>query len=498
MFLGGGYIMEAQRAALYIRVSTEDQLEFSPDAQKRALLEYAKRNNFIIEENYIYIDEGISGRNAKNRPAFQQMIKIAKSKPIPFDIILVHKFDRFARSREDSVVYKALLRRECKIQVISITEQFEDDKFSVIMEAMLEAMAEYYSLNLADEVKKGMTEKAKRGGFMARCPLGYKIVEKGKLPQIVPEEAEIIKLIFHKFVNEDYTYQQIINYLNDSGFHSKNGNRFEKRNIKYILQNPLYAGYTRWNYRKNSKLNPSDEWIIAKGSHEAIISKETFDHAVAKVKKIQEMYDIKHRPSNEYKHWLSGMMKCAYCGGAMTYTPGSKNYAYYRCNKRLKGSCDTPNSLSLQKLEKAILEKLKSDIAQIDSLDVEQIQSIQETDEIGLIEKQLKKTRRKYDLAKKAFLTEIDSLEEYKENKVRIQKEETDLLSQLDKLKSKPSPSKQKGFFTQITSAYKILISENATIEEKNKALRSFVKKIAIDAPNETIDIEYYYDERSL
>ena len=115
--------------ALYIRVSTEDQLEFSPDAQKKSLIEYAKKNNYQIDERYIFMDEGISGTSAKRRPAFMRMIATAKAKPKPFDAILVHKFDRFARSREDSVVYKSLLRKECGIKVISITEQLEDDKF---------------------------------------------------------------------------------------------------------------------------------------------------------------------------------------------------------------------------------------------------------------------------------------------------------------------------------------------------------------------------------
>jgi len=127
--------------ACYIRVSTDDQTEFSPDAQLKALKEYAKRNNIILSKEHIYIDEGISGKRADKRPAFQLMIKTAKSKPKPFDVILVHKFDRFARSREDSVVYKSLLKKEAGVRVVSITEHLEDDKFSVILEAMLEAMA---------------------------------------------------------------------------------------------------------------------------------------------------------------------------------------------------------------------------------------------------------------------------------------------------------------------------------------------------------------------
>ena len=98
------------------------------------------------------------------------MIAAAKGKPPPFTAILVHKFDRFARNREDSIVYKSLLRLQCGVQVISITEHLEDDRMGLILEAMLEAMAEYYSINLADEVRKGMVEKGPPGGCKRRPP----------------------------------------------------------------------------------------------------------------------------------------------------------------------------------------------------------------------------------------------------------------------------------------------------------------------------------------
>ena len=118
-----------QKGACYIRVSTNDQIEYSPDAQLKAIKKYCKDNNILLDNEHVYIDEGISGRKAEKRPAFQDMIKHAKKKE--FDVILVHKFDRFARSREDSVVYKSLLKKECNIRVVSITESIEDDKFTI-------------------------------------------------------------------------------------------------------------------------------------------------------------------------------------------------------------------------------------------------------------------------------------------------------------------------------------------------------------------------------
>ena len=144
-----------KKGAIYVRVSSEEQARdgYSIDAQIKALKDYALKNDIFIEEQYIYKDEGISGRKAEKRPAFMEMIKTAKSKPKKFDVILVHKFDRFSRNREDSIVYKSLLKKECGINVISITEHLDpDDKMSIILEAFLEAMAEYYSINLSEEV----------------------------------------------------------------------------------------------------------------------------------------------------------------------------------------------------------------------------------------------------------------------------------------------------------------------------------------------------------
>ena len=98
-------------AAAYIRVSTDDQIEYSPDSQLKAIRKYAKEHELILPEEFIFIDEGISGRKADKRPSFQRMIGTAKLKPKPFDVILLWKFSRFARNRTDAIVYKNLLRK---------------------------------------------------------------------------------------------------------------------------------------------------------------------------------------------------------------------------------------------------------------------------------------------------------------------------------------------------------------------------------------------------
>lgn len=149
--------MQKRMAALYVRVSTEDQAELSPDAQKRLLLEYAKKNDLITCEEFIFC-ESVSGRHAQKRPEFQKMIAMAKQSSHPFDVILVWKFSRFARNQEESIVYKSMLKKD-DVEVISISEPLVDGPFGSLIERIIEWMDEYYSIRLSGEVKRGMKEK---------------------------------------------------------------------------------------------------------------------------------------------------------------------------------------------------------------------------------------------------------------------------------------------------------------------------------------------------
>ena len=231
-------------AAAYIRVSTEDQVEYSPDSQLKAIRDYARKNDMILPEEFIFVDEGISGRKAAKRPEFMKMIGTAKIKPKQFDVILLWKFSRFARNREDSIVYKSMLRKQCGIEVISISEQLGEDKTSILIEALIEAMDEYYSINLAEEVKRGMTEKFGRGLKVSGPPLGYDM-KNGEF--VVNEQgAEIVRRIFDLYVNQDMGYLNIARELNAEGIRTLHGNDFETRTIAYIIKNPVYIGMQRW------------------------------------------------------------------------------------------------------------------------------------------------------------------------------------------------------------------------------------------------------------
>ena len=112
-------------AAAYIRVSDDRQDEYSPDSQLKLIREYASRNGYCVPDEYVFYDDGISGRSVKKRKAFNDMIAFAKSKEHPFQAILVWKFSRFARNQEESIVYKSMLRR-IGVSVISISETIDD------------------------------------------------------------------------------------------------------------------------------------------------------------------------------------------------------------------------------------------------------------------------------------------------------------------------------------------------------------------------------------
>lgn len=112
-------ILNMKSACAYIRVSTDKQEELSPDAQKRLLIDFAKKNNMSLLASNIYLDNGISGKKADKRPEFMKMIGMAKSKEHPFDVILVWKFSRFARNQEESIVYKSLLKKN-HVEVVSV------------------------------------------------------------------------------------------------------------------------------------------------------------------------------------------------------------------------------------------------------------------------------------------------------------------------------------------------------------------------------------------
>ena len=147
------------------------------------------RNSYTVVREFV--DEAETGRSTA-RPAFREMISLARRPQKPFDLILVWKYSRFARSREDSIVYKAMLRKN-GIQVVSINEPFDDTPTGRLLEAIIESLDEFYSDNLGEEVTRGMRESASRGFYLsAKPPYGFKKI---KVQDGSKERTSLIKQI---------------------------------------------------------------------------------------------------------------------------------------------------------------------------------------------------------------------------------------------------------------------------------------------------------------
>ena len=185
---------EALRAVAYARFSSDLQREESIEAQVRAIKQYAEQNGYVLQK--VYADRGISG-TTDNRPEFQAMIEAAKRKE--FDAIIVHKLDRFARSRADSSIYRRELSRN-GVSLLSVLENFDDNSpESIILQSVIEGYNEYYSKNLRREVMKGLKENALSCRHTGGTPcLGYD-VDKATMKLVINEyEAEAVKLIFKR------------------------------------------------------------------------------------------------------------------------------------------------------------------------------------------------------------------------------------------------------------------------------------------------------------
>ena len=304
-------------AALYARFSSENQRSESIDAQIRAMEDYCFKNNITIVERYVDMAKSAT---TDQRPAFQQMI--ADSAKKKFNIVLVHKLDRFARNRYDSAIYQRELRRN-GVVLRSVLENLNDSPESIILQSLLEAMNEFYSLNLGREVAKGQKENALKcihnGGTP---PLGYDVDPVTKKLIVNEQEAEIVRLIFSMFA-DGAGYSAILEELYNRNMHTKTGRYFTKNSLHDILTNEKNRGVYVFNKssgkdadgkRNSHKKKDESEIIRIEGGCPAIIDDETFK---AVNKRLEENKHGYRRQAKE-TYLLAGKVICNECGKSMT------------------------------------------------------------------------------------------------------------------------------------------------------------------------------------
>lgn len=459
--------MSDRIGALYIRVSTDDQAELSPDAQKRLLLDYAKKNGIIISNDFIF-SESVSGRHVQKRPEFQRMIGIAKQPSHPIDVILVWKYSRFARNQEESIVYKSMLKKD-HVEVISVSEPLIDGPFGSLIERIIEWMDEYYSIRLSGEVLRGMKEKALRNGYQSSPCLGYEAVGHGKPFQINEAEYAMVSYIMDLYDNQNMDETAIARKCNDLGYKTKRGNPFERRTIDRILQNPFYCGIVSWN------------GVEFEGAHEVRISKERFDRRQRLI--ASRKRPMKARNVSTCKHWLSGLLKCSVCGATLSYT-GNGKCPYFQCWKYAKGFHKTSVALSVKKAEEAVIAYFDQILSGTDFTYVRKDQpATDETAAIEQLQKELSKLSARENRIRDAYESGIDSLEEYKANKERLISNRLQFETELEKLRKEQEEKEvnKEDVLHEIKSLNDILKNSDVSYEEKGTLIRTIVDQIVYD-----------------
>lgn len=323
---------------IYARFSSHNQTEQSIEGQVKECKEYAQKNNFNII--HTYIDEARSG-TSDDREQFQKMIEDSNKKE--FQGVLVYQLDRFARNRYDSSHYKRKLQKN-GVRVYSAKENISEDASGILVESMLEGMAEYYSVELGQKVRRGMGTNAEHcyynGGTV---PLGLKVVSipvpigaNGKTKykkkyDIDEEKAPIVQKIFDMYIN-GHTMFDIIRYLNNIGEKTSQGKEFNKNSIRTIILNKKYIGIYTFKDIETPNAIPR------------IIDDETFYKAQEKLLKNKEA-PARARAKAEYL--LTTKLFCGTCKDMMVGISGRSGngiqHCYYGCKNTLKHKCTRKN-----------------------------------------------------------------------------------------------------------------------------------------------------------
>ena len=347
-------------AVIYARYSSDNQREESIEGQLRECKAFAEKNDIQIVGTYI--DRAFSART-DNRPDFQKMIKDSASKK--FELIIVWKLDRFARDRYDSAHYKAALRKN-GVKVISATEKISEGSEGILMEAVLEGMAEYYSAELSEKVVRGLTENAYKCKFNGgTLPLGYTIDSEQHF-QIDPLVAPAVLEAFKRYA-EGASMTEIAQEMNAKGLRSAFGGKIGVDMVTRMLKNRRYIG--EFKYRD----------IIHPHGIPAIIPDELFDRVQRRMASNKKA-PAKHKAEDEYL--LTTKLRCGKCECFMVGESGTSKtstvYRYYKCVGVKKHSgCDKKTvkkdwieDFVVKQIEKvlfddALLEKIADTIMEI-------------------------------------------------------------------------------------------------------------------------------------
>jgi site-specific DNA recombinase len=327
-----------KQAVVYLRVSSASQADkdfdaegFSIPAQREACQRQADQLGAQVVDEYI--DRGESAKTA-NRPALRAMLDRLKVGDI--DYVIVHKVDRLARNRADDVEIVMAIRK-AGAQLVSVTENIDETPSGLLLHGIMSSIAEFYSRNLAAEVIKGSTQKAKKGGTPYKAPIGYRntreMVDGREVRTITldPQRAPLVREAFLLYASGDYSLSELAAILEDRGLRSQPTRRAPAQavggnRLSSMLRNPYYVGIVSYGGK------------TYQGRHEPLVDEQTFQE-------VQDLLDAK-RVSGErswrHFHYLRGSLYCRECGGRLFYTQVKGNgglYDYFICSGRQERRC---------------------------------------------------------------------------------------------------------------------------------------------------------------
>ena len=409
------------KAVIYARYSSDSQREESIEGQLRECTAFAEKNGITILRHYI--DRAFSAKT-DNRPEFQAMIKDSSKKL--FDMIIVWKLDRFARNRYDSARYKAQLKKN-GVKVVSATETISDGAEGILLESMLEGMAEYYSADLAEKVVRGMTENALKCKYNGGTPpLGY-VIDSEQYFQIDPLTAPFVLEAFKRY-DEGATMTQIRDWLNEKGIKNTRRQEMTYNSIQHMLNNRRYIG--EYSYRE----------VIIPDGIPAIVPKDLFDRVQEKMAKNKKA-PARHKAEDDYL--LTTKLFCGYCGAYLCGESGTSRtglvHHYYKCVsvKKKRAECHK-KPVKKQWIEDLVVDetmKMVMDDKAIEAI-VSMLMELQnrESSSLPLYEKELKDTKAAIDnmlnaiqqgifnKSTKARLDELEAAKDELENMIACEK----------------------------------------------------------------------------
>ena len=366
-------------AVIYARYSSERQTEQSIEGQLRVCNDYAERNDLKIVGTYI--DRAMTGKN-DNRKDFQRMLRDCSKHE--WEIVLVYKLDRFSRNKYEMAMHRKTLR-DNGVRLVSAMENIPDSPEGIILESLLEGMAEYYSAALAQKVRRGQIESLNKGHWLGgQTPYGYKVVDKKLV--IDEDQAEVVKYIYRQYA-AGVIVKDIIKDLTQKGIFNK-GKPFTRSTMYYLLANEKYSGVFRYN--GETYLN-----ICPKLLPDPLYNKV---HALM----LQNQFGTK---SVEVNYLLRGKVYCGYCGHQIIAESGTSMTGvvkrYYKCGGRKANSGCQKKNIRKEDLENLVIDVTVEMFQQDNNLELiaDEIMKIYESKQkeqsvLNLLTSELQETQR--------------------------------------------------------------------------------------------------------